>query len=200
LIELSSFLIKFDTGLKQSGTATIRLVSEHKISNEIPREITSQMDSYALNQLDAAGQRTDINNLFNGLSDMGEATTAFAEAGAIDASQKGQVLGDAIQIAGVLTGNPPAIAAGEVISDVSSVGLTLLSDQSSEKKVGELLYTGAKRVVLGSRQGLLNKFEKAGDLEKTVNNVLRGINYTYNKISDIVKDKIEKDIDEKPEE
>jgi hypothetical protein len=191
ITEFSLFLSKFSQGSQKTGSSLTRLLTEQKVSSQMPQEVRSEMGQMSINRINKKGTLTDINNAAAGVSEMGAATLDLAEAGAKDAFSKGQVLGDAVQVGGILTANPLAVGAGEAISDISTAGLMLIDVANGESRTKDILFEGGKSVAFGSWQGYLDKAEKLGDLAKPANDIYRGINYTFKKITESVKSIIE---------
>jgi RHS repeat-associated protein len=192
LIEFSLFASKFSHGYQKAGNSLGRLLTGQKVSSQMPQEVRSEMGSMAINRTDKIGTLTDVNNTVSGISEMGAATSNFVEAGATDALSKGQVLGDAIQVGGILTGNPLAVGVGAAVSNVSTTGLMLIDASNGELRLEDVAYEAGTKLVLGKTQKYFNKAVEAGDLAKKANDVMQGITYAWEKTADIFKDWFDK--------
>jgi hypothetical protein len=124
------------------------------------------------------------------ISTVSKETKKVAAETVITGSQVVQDFGDAVETAGIATGQPEIAATGGAISDVGTIAEIGGQAMKGESVKGKIGYEMGKKVVFGGLSNYAEKAADSGTLAKQANNVYQGVVHSWEKITDWVKDKI----------
>jgi len=124
------------------------------------------------------------------ISTVSKETRKVAAETVITGSQVVQDFGDAVETAGIATGQPEIAATGGAISDVGTIAEIGGQAMKGESVKGKIGYEMGKKVVFGGLSNYAEKAADSGTLAKQANNVYQGVVHSWEKITDWVKDKI----------
>jgi RHS repeat-associated protein len=163
----------------------------YRTSGQISTEMSSNMSKSEQQMFTLTSQVNDANTVAT------ETTVAALETGKLGA-QMTQDAGEAIEIAGIVTGQPVIAGAGEIISTAGAVVEGAINLAEGNLDYGQTAYEVGKKVVFGSMSKAGDKAVKTGpansngdrNLGKQANNNWKGFVKGFEKLTDFARDQV----------
>ena len=166
-----------------------------RLANGTSGQISSEMSS---NTSQSEQQMFTLTSQINDANIVAtETKVAALETGRLGAEMT-QDVGEAIEIAGIVTGQPEIVAVGEAISTTGAIAEGAIDVAQGDLNYGQAAYGVTKRVILGSMSKAGDKAVKTGtanssgdrNLSSQANNIWKGFLKGFEKLTDFVRDQV----------